>query len=246
MMSVKVKNVRYNELLKKIDMNRLPKHIAVIMDGNGRWAKERGIPHVMGHRAGGESAKEIIRTCGDLGIKVLTLYAFSTENWKRPAIEIKALMHLLVHTLKKEINDLVKNNVRLQVIGRPEAFPEKVTRVLDSSIARTEKCSGLVLNLALNYGSRQEIVEAVNTALKNKIERVDEEQFSRYLYTADLPDPDLLIRTSGEMRISNFLLWQLAYTELIFSPVYWPAFRKQQLAEAILEFQRRQRRFGGI
>ncbi|MFH1378674.1 MAG: isoprenyl transferase [bacterium] len=229
----------------QLDAKRMPRHIAIIMDGNGRWAKQQGLPRIMGHQEGRNSVKEIVRVCGELGIKILTLYAFSTENWKRPRYEVQGLMRLLSSTLKQETDDLLKNNVRLTVIGRISALPQGVQKILAQSIARTAGNTGLMLNLALNYGSRQEIVDAVNKIISNGITSVDEQKFSSFLYTARLPDPDLYIRTSGEMRMSNFLLWQSAYSEMYFTPVFWPAFRKKHLIQAIYEYQQRERRFGG-
>jgi undecaprenyl diphosphate synthase len=228
----------------------LPRHVAIIMDGNGRWAKARGVPRLMGHRAGRESVREVVRGCAGLGIEVLTLYTFSVENWQRPAREVSALMTILRQTLKAERRELRENNVRLQVVGRAQELPAAVR----DEIARTQdylsKCDGMLLNLALSYSGRAEIVDAVRRlvadARTHRIDpaRVDDELFASYLYTAGLPDPDLLIRTSGEMRISNFLLWQLAYTELWITDTLWPDFRRRHLYEAIAGYQRRERRFG--
>ncbi|MBD3272591.1 MAG: isoprenyl transferase [Elusimicrobia bacterium] len=226
--------------------NRIPAHVAIIMDGNGRWAKKRGLPRIAGHQAGSEAVRRIVRAAGSMGIKVLTLYAFSTENWKRPQSEINNLMFLLSRTLTEQTPELMRHNVRLSIIGNPEAFPRAVRKDLDDSVNRTKKNTGLILNLALNYGARQEIVHAVNRILKKKISKVDERCFARHLYTAKLPNPDILIRTSGEKRISNFLLWQCAYTELIFMSVFWPSFTRQHLKKAVHEFNKRQRRFGGL
>jgi len=230
----------------------LPKHVAVIMDGNGRWAKQRHLPRVEGHRAGAESARVIIRTAGELGIKYLTLYAFSAENWNRPKDEVDALMKYLVHYLKSETPELNKNNVRLEVIGQIYRLPENVQEHLKKSIATLSRNNGLTLVMALSYGSRIEIVEAVrNIAEKAKQGRLDpgdinEKVISEHLWTRNVPDPDLLIRTSGEMRISNFLLWQISYTELVVTQTYWPDFRKPQFFEALEEYTRRHRRFGGL
>jgi undecaprenyl diphosphate synthase len=228
----------------------LPRHVAIIMDGNGRWAKARGVPRLMGHRAGRESVREVVRGCAGLGIEVLTLYTFSVENWQRPAREVSALMTILRQTLKAERRELRENNVRLQVVGRAHELPAAVR----DEIARTQdylaKCDGMLLNLALSYSGRAEIVDAVRRlvadARTHRIDPagVDDELFASYLYTAGLPDPDLLIRTSGEMRISNFLLWQLAYTELWITDTLWPDFRRRHLYEAIAGYQRRERRFG--
>ncbi|HWC61183.1 MAG TPA: isoprenyl transferase [Verrucomicrobiae bacterium] len=230
----------------------LPKHVAVIMDGNGRWAKHRHLPRVEGHRAGAESARVIIRTAGELGIKYLTLYAFSAENWNRPKDEVDALMKYLVHYLKSETPELNKNNVRLEVIGQIYRLPENVQEHLKKSIATLSRNNGLTLVMALSYGSRIEIVEAVrNIAEKVKQGKLDtgdinEKVISEHLWTRNIPDPDLLIRTSGEMRISNFLLWQISYTELVVTPTFWPDFRKPQFFEALEEYTRRHRRFGGL
>ncbi len=230
----------------------LPKHVAIIMDGNGRWAKQRHFPRVEGHRAGAESARVIIRTAGELGIKYLTLYAFSAENWNRPKDEVDALMKYLVHYLKSETPELNKNNVRLEVIGQIYRLPENVQEHLKKSIATLSRNNGLTLVMALSYGSRIEIVEAVrNIAEKVKQGKLDpgdinEKVISEHLWTRNVPDPDLLIRTSGEMRISNFLLWQISYTELLVTQTLWPDFRKPQFFEALEEYTRRHRRFGGL
>jgi len=230
----------------------LPKHVAVIMDGNGRWAKQRGLPRVEGHRQGAESARIIIRTSGELGINYLTLYAFSAENWNRPKDEVDALMKYLIHYLKTETPELNKNNVRLEVIGQIWRLPENVQEHLKKSIATLSKNNGLTLIMALSYGSRIEIVDAVRRIAgevkKGKLEPADitEEVISQHLWTRSFPDPDLLIRTSGEMRVSNFLLWQISYSELVITPTLWPDFRKAQFFEALEEYARRHRRFGGV
>jgi undecaprenyl diphosphate synthase len=230
----------------------LPRHVAIIMDGNGRWARERHLPRVEGHRAGAESARIIIRTCGELGIKYLTLYAFSVENWNRPKDEVDALMKYLVHYLKTETPELNKNNVRLEVIGQTYRLPEAVQEHLKKSIATLSRNNGLTLVMALSYGGRTEIVDAVRSiAGQVKAGALDpaeitEQVFSQHLYTRNVPDPDLLIRTSGEMRVSNFLLWQISYTELVVTPTLWPDFRKPQLYAALEEYNRRHRRFGGL
>jgi len=230
----------------------LPKHVAVIMDGNGRWAKQRHLPRVEGHRAGAESARVIIRTAGELGIKYLTLYAFSAENWNRPKDEVDALMKYLVHYLKSETPELNKNNVRLEVIGQIYRLPENVQDHLKKSIATLSRNNGLTLVMALSYGSRIEIVEAVRS-IAGKVKEgkldtgdINEKVISEHLWTRNVPDPDLLIRTSGEMRISNFLLWQISYTELVVTQTFWPDFRKAQFYEALEEYTRRHRRFGGL
>jgi undecaprenyl diphosphate synthase len=230
----------------------LPRHVAIIMDGNGRWARERHLPRIEGHRAGAESARIIIRTAGELSIKYLTLYAFSVENWNRPKEEVDALMKYLVHYLKSETPELNKNNVRLEVIGQIYRLPENVQEHLRRSIATLSKNNGLTLIMALSYGGRTEIVDAVRsiaTQVKaGKLDTADitEQVFAEHLYTRNLPDPDVLIRTSGEMRVSNFLLWQISYTELVVTPTLWPDFRKAQFYAALEEYHRRHRRFGGL
>ncbi len=222
------------------------------MDGNGRWARLRHLPRVEGHRAGAESARVVIRSAGELGIKYLTLYAFSVENWNRPKDEVDALMKYLVHYLKTETPELNKNNVRLEVIGQIYRLPEVVQEHLQKSIAVLSKNNGLTLIMALSYGGRTEIVEAVrNIAAKAKAGQIDpaditEAVVAQHLYTRNLPDPDLLIRTSGEMRVSNFLLWQISYAELVVTPTLWPDFRRQQFCDALEEYARRHRRFGGL
>jgi undecaprenyl diphosphate synthase len=230
----------------------LPRHVAVIMDGNGRWAKQRHLPRIEGHRQGAESARTIIRTAGELGIKYLTLYAFSVENWNRPKDEVDALMKYLVHYLKTETSELNKNNVKLEVIGQIYRLPENVQEHLRKSIATLSKNNGLTLIMALSYGGRTEIVDAVrNIAGKVKKGELDpadinEQVVTDHLYTRKWPDPDVLIRTSGEMRVSNFLLWQISYAELVVTPTFWPDFRKPQFYEAMEEYTRRHRRFGGL
>ena len=230
----------------------LPQHVAVIMDGNGRWARERHLPRVEGHRRGAESAKTIIRTAGEVGIKYLTLYAFSVENWNRPKDEVAALMKYLIHYLKSETPDLNKNNVRLEAIGQIHRLPENVQEQLKKSIATLAKNNGLTLVLALSYGGRTEIVDSVRAiarevkAGKLDPDAITEKTFSQHLYTRNYPDPDLLIRTSGEMRVSNFLLWQISYAELVITPTLWPDFRRPQFFAALDEYAKRHRRFGGI
>ena len=230
----------------------LPRHVAVIMDGNGRWAKARHLPRIEGHRRGADSAREIIRTAGELGIKYLTLYAFSAENWNRPKDEVDALMKYLVHYLKTETRELNKNNVRLEVIGQIHRLPDNVQEHLQKSIATLSKNNGLTLIMALSYGSRIEIVEAARQiAEKVKSGRLEpgditEEVISQHLWTRNIPDPDLLIRTSGEMRVSNFLLWQISYSELVITPTLWPDFKKPQFHAALEEYAKRHRRFGGV
>jgi undecaprenyl diphosphate synthase len=222
------------------------------MDGNGRWAKERHLPRIAGHREGINSVREVTLECGRLGLKVLTLYTFSSENWRRPKKEVQALMNLLLNTIRNEIDELDKNNVKLTLMGHLDDLPAEPLGGLISGAKRTHQNTGLNLNLALSYGSRQEILDAVRLICKDvkqqnlKIKCIDEELFSRYLYTKDIPDPDLLIRTSGELRVSNFLLWQLAYTEIYVTSVYWPNFRSKELLLAISDYQQRERRFGKI
>ena len=230
----------------------LPQHVAVIMDGNGRWAKQHGLPRVEGHRRGADSAREIIRTAGELGIKYLTLYAFSAENWNRPKDEVDALMKYLIHYLKTETPELNKNNVHLEVIGQIYRLPENVQEHLKKSIATLSKNNGLTLVMALSYGSRIEIVDAVRR-ISEEVKRgkldpadINENVISDHLWTRNIPDPDLLIRTSGEMRVSNFLLWQISYAELVITPTLWPDFRKSQFYAALEEYARRNRRFGGV
>jgi undecaprenyl diphosphate synthase len=228
----------------------LPMHVAVIMDGNGRWAKSRGLPRIEGHRRGVESARAIIRAAGELGVKYLTLYTFSAENWNRPQPEVEAIMKYLAYYLKKEVRDLNKNNVRLEAIGQIHRLPEAVREQLEKSKAALEKNNGLTLVLALSYGSRAEIVDATR-AIAEKAKsgeldphEIDEQLITDHLHTRHIPDPDLLIRTSGEMRLSNFLLWQISYSEVLITPTLWPDFRRPQLIEAIEEYARRHRRFG--
>ncbi len=230
----------------------LPRHVAIIMDGNGRWAKQRGLPRIEGHRQGAESARTVIRTVGELGIKYLTLYAFSLENWNRPKDEVDALMKYLVHYLKTETPELNKNNVKLEVIGHIYRLPENVQEQLKKSIATLARNNGLTLIMALSYGGRTEIVDAVS-AIAEKVQRgkldpadLNDQVVSQHLYTRNWPDPDLLIRTSGEMRVSNFLLWQISYAELVITPTLWPDFRKPQFYAALEEYARRHRRFGGV
>ena len=236
--------------LKNIELENVPKHIAIIMDGNGRWAKDRGLPRIAGHREGINSVREITRICGKIGVEYLTLYTFSTENWNRPKTEVKALMTLLLSTIKKEIKELHENNVKFSTIGNIASLPEGTMKGLKDGINLTVNNTGLNLVLALNYGSRQEILEAIRNIIeKVKEEELDstiinEEFFSSCLDTNNYPDPDLLIRTSGELRISNFLLWQCAYTEMYLTDTYWPSFRKNDLYKAVHDFQNRERRFG--
>jgi undecaprenyl diphosphate synthase len=232
--------------LQAINRNALPAHIAVIMDGNGRWARKRGLPRVAGHRSGINAVREVVEGCAELGVSVLTLYAFSVENWKRPVTEVRTLMLLLREYLNREIDNLDRNNIRFRTIGRTDQLEPAVRVELDKAIARTSSNTGLTFVVALNYGGRAEIVDAVNRILAAKRETVDEHEFSRHLYTAEFPDPDLLIRTSGELRVSNFLLWQIAYTEMYVTDTLWPDFSRKDLHEAIIAFQKRERRFGGL
>lgn len=241
-MSADLKTYR-EEIIARANM---PRHIAIIMDGNGRWAKQKGLPRVAGHREGINSVREIVRICGEIGVEHLTLYTFSTENWRRPRAEVSALMTLLMRTIRKEVADLNKNNVRLSTIGNLADFPKDAANAMLEAIDTLQKNTGLHLCLALSYSGRSEILQAVNKLLKSGVDSVDEKAFSHALYTFNMPDPDLLIRTSGEMRISNFLLWQLAYTEIHVSSVYWPNFREKELLDAIADFQKRERRFGRV
>jgi undecaprenyl diphosphate synthase len=238
------------QLLARIDLERLPHHIAVIMDGNGRWAKRRRLPRIAGHRAGIRAVRHAVEACARLGVPYLTLYAFSVENWKRPHTEVKLLMGLLREYLKKEIGELNKQNIRLGVIGRVAELPDPVRRDLERALEDTQANSGLRLTLALNYGARAELIDAVRslteTLQRNGSVTISETTFSKHLYTRDLPDPDLLIRTSGEMRLSNFLLWQAAYAEIWVTDTLWPDFTQQDLFQAISDFQKRERRYGGL
>jgi undecaprenyl diphosphate synthase len=238
-------------LLEKLDLTRLPRHVAVIMDGNGRWAQKRHLPRIAGHRSGTQSARTTIETCARLKIEALTLYAFSVENWRRPKAEIDFLMQLLREYLRKEMPLLQKNNIRMRFLGRIDELPAGVQNDVRDAMEKTAGNKGMVLCVALNYGGRAEIVDAMNAILAERNEhggshKVTEEQLSRHLYTDGLPDPDLLIRTSGEMRVSNFLLWQIAYAEIFVTETLWPDFNRARLLEALLEFQKRERRYGGI
>ncbi len=235
-------------LARQIDLSRLPVHIAVIMDGNGRWAAERNLPRVEGHRAGIDSVRSSVELSARLGVKVLTLYAFSVENWKRPRTEVAVLMGLLKRYLRLELATLLKNNIRFRVIGSQRELDSDVCSELDQAQDQTASNTGMVFNIALNYGGRAEIVSAARRALETGIDpsELDEARFAGLLYTAGQPDPDLLIRTSGEMRVSNFLLWQIAYAEIWVTETYWPDFRARHLLEAVLAYQKRDRRYGGI
>jgi undecaprenyl diphosphate synthase len=235
-------------LARQVDFDRLPRHVAVIMDGNGRWAAQRHLPRVEGHRAGIDAVREVVECSARLGIQVLTLYAFSVENWKRPAMEVSTLMSLLKRYLRLELNTLFRNNIRFSVIGRAEELARDVQTELKDAEAKTAGNTGMLFNIALNYGGRAEIVEAAKRLLSAGIrpEDLDEQRFAGFLYTAGQPDPDLLIRTSGEIRVSNFLLWQIAYAEIWVTDTLWPDFRKRDLLEAIVAYQKRDRRYGGI
>ena len=241
------------QLAEAIDPDRLPAHIAIIMDGNGRWARRRGLPRAAGHRAGVEPVRMAVETASRLGIQVLTLYAFSVENWKRPRAEVDTLWRLMRVYLRRELPEIIRNGIRFTCMGRLDALPAQIRVELEDAIDRTAPNRGMRLNVALNYGGRAELVDAVNAILEDaRIEgrlrdlRIDEEMIASRLYTAGLPEPDLLIRTSGEKRISNFLLWQIAYAELYVTDTLWPDFRRADLLNAILDYQKRDRRFGGL
>jgi undecaprenyl diphosphate synthase len=240
------------QLLAQIDEARLPRHVAVIMDGNGRWAKRRHLPRVAGHRAGVEAVRATVETSARLGLEVLTLYAFSVENWKRPPFEVEALMTFLKEYLRKELEHIHRNNIRFQTIGRTHELDESVQFELRTAIRKTAANTGMVLNVALNYGGRVEMVDACRKLLEKAVrdgrapETITEAEIARHLYTADLPDPDLLIRTSGELRVSNFLLWQIAYAEIYVTETLWPDFRRADLFAAIIDYQKRERRYGGL
>jgi undecaprenyl diphosphate synthase len=236
--------------VKEIDKDKLPTHIAIIMDGNGRWAKKKLLNRISGHMKGVDAVREVVTTCRELGIKILTLYAFSIENWRRPKEEVKALMGLLNEYLLKEQGEMIKNNIRLSAIGRLEDLPPAVLATLQETMKMTKHCDGMTLNLALSYGGRAEILHAAKGIIsdlregKMRPEELTEQRFSQYLWTWGLSDPDLLIRTSGEFRISNFLLWQIAYTELYVTETLWPDFNRKELLKAIADYQSRERRFG--
>jgi undecaprenyl diphosphate synthase len=235
-------------LARQVNFEQLPAHIAIIMDGNGRWAAQRHLPRVEGHRAGIDSVRDVVETSARLGIGVLTLYAFSVENWKRPKTEIHVLMTLLKRYIRLELSTLMKNNIRFRVIGRADALSPDVQHELDLGIRQTESNTGMLFNIALNYGGRAEIVDAARRLIASGVaaDDVDEKRFGEFLYTANQPDPDLLIRTSGEMRVSNFLLWQIAYSEIWVTETLWPDFRRRHLLDAVLAYQKRERRYGGI
>ncbi len=235
-------------LARQIEMDRLPRHVAIIMDGNGRWAGQRHLPRVEGHRAGIDSVRDVVEASARLGLDVLTLYAFSVENWKRPATEVSTLMMLLKRYLRLELSTLLRNNIRFKVIGRTDALAPDVLEELHAGEKRTAGNTGMLFNIALNYGGRSEIVDAARQAMASGLDPadLDEDRFANFLYTAGQPDPDLLIRTSGEMRVSNFLLWQIAYAEIWVTDTLWPDFRCRHLLEGVLAYQKRDRRFGGI
>jgi len=235
-------------LARQVNFDQLPSHIAVIMDGNGRWAAQRHLPRVEGQRAGIDSVRDVVETSARLGIDVLTLYAFSIENWKRPRAEVATLMLLLKRYIRLELATLLKNNIRFRVIGRPEELSPDVQDELEIGIHKTAGNTGMLFNIALNYGGRAEIVDAARRAMRAGVDpdALDEQRFSEFLYTAGQPDPDLLIRTSGEMRVSNFLLWQIAYSEIWVTDTLWPDFRRRDLLEAVIAYQKPDRRYGGI
>jgi undecaprenyl diphosphate synthase len=252
-----------SKLVEKLDLSRLPRHIAVIMDGNGRWAKKRHLPRIAGHSAGTQSARTTIETCARLHIEALTLYAFSVENWRRPKTEIEFLMQLLREYIRKEMPLIQRNNIRMRFLGRPDELPDAVQRDTQEAMQATANNTGMILSIALNYGGRAEIVDAVNASLAARGQQgstaslatehssaghraITEEEIARHLYTGDLPDPDLLIRTSGEMRVSNFLLWQIAYAEIFVTETLWPDFNRARLLESLIDFQKRERRYGAI
>lgn len=239
-------------LESEIDKNNLPKHIGIIMDGNGRWAQKKLKPRLFGHKAGIETLKEVIRTSSDIGLSTLTVYAFSTENWKRPKSEVDGLMNLLVQYFHKEIHELHENRVKVNILGQTDALSHKVRDTITNAIELTRNNSGLQLNIAINYGGRDEIITGIKKMYSEILEHdgsiddINEELFSKYLFTKDMEDPDLIIRTSGELRLSNFLIWQSAYSELWFTDVLWPDFSKLEYFQAITDFQRRKRKYGGL
>lgn len=249
---LKPANAEEADLLGKLDLKRLPQHLAVIMDGNGRWAGRRHLPRVAGHRAGVKAAREIIESCARLKLPYLTLYAFSLENWRRPQAEVDFLMRLLREYLKRELPSIHKNNIRLLTIGRAEQLPDGVRKDIEHGMRLTARNTGMKLVVALNYGGRAELVDAFNAMLEHvrsnglSAFQADEQTISEHLYTAGLPDPDLLIRTSGEMRVSNFLLWQIAYAEIYVTETLWPDFSRARLLDALVDFQKRERRYGGL
>jgi undecaprenyl diphosphate synthase len=248
--SFKTKKKKNIEIV--LDKENIPQHVAIIMDGNGRWAKKRNLPRTMGHRAGVEAIRRVLKDAKEIGIKYLTLYAFSTENWKRPYEEVSALMKLLIEYLKKELDELNKNDVVIRISGDINNVPKNVQEEIIKAVKLTKDNKGVVLNLAFNYGGRDEILRAVKNITEDfkngeiGVDEITEEAFSNYLYTNNMPDPDLIIRPSGEQRISNFLLWQCAYSEFWYSDIYWPDFNEEHLHKAIYDFQHRKRRYGGV
>lgn len=235
-----------SELVAEVKKNILPQHIAIIMDGNGRWAKSKNLPRIKGHYEGTRAVKRIVKISGEIGLNYLTIYAFSTENWKRPNNEPKAVLTLIENTLMKEIRELYESNVVIKFIGSRDGISDSLAQKMDDAYEMTRDNTGLHLFVAVNYGGRLEIIEGINTLLKEKQDSIALEDFPNYLYTKDIPDPDLLIRTSGEMRISNFLIWQIAYSEMYFTKTLWPDFSQEEFLQAIIDFQRRARRFGGV
>ena len=238
-------------LLSKLDLTRLPRHVAVIMDGNGRWAQRRHLPRAAGHRSGTQTARTTIETCARLKVEALSLYAFSVENWRRPKTEVEFLMQLLREYLRSEMPLIQRNNIRMRFLGRSHELPAPVQQDMRDAVEKTSRNTGMVLCLALNYGGRAELVDAANAILAQRLADgqgtpISEEEIARHLYTAGLPDPDLLIRSSGEMRVSNFLLWQIAYAEIFVTETLWPDFNRARLLESFVEFQKRERRYGGI
>jgi len=234
------------ELIKEVKEHPLPHHIAIIMDGNGRWAKKRNLPRLKGHQAGTRAVKKIVQVSGEIGLPYLTIYAFSTENWRRPNDEPKAVLSLIERTLMKEIRELDENNVTIQFIGSRNGLPDSMLKKMDDAFEMTKDNTGLHLLVAVNYGGRMEIIQGINKILKEKKDSISLDEFPNYLYTRGIPDPDLLIRTSGEMRLSNYLIWQIAYSELFFTNILWPDFSQEEFLKAILDFQNRSRRFGGV
>jgi undecaprenyl diphosphate synthase len=233
-----------DQLLKKLDRSRIPAHVAVIMDGNRRWARSKGLPVPVGHAKGVESVRAVVKAASDLGVRALTLYTFSTENWNRSRLEVSALMLLLRKAIAEYGDELARNNVRLMASGRLEEMPASARKAVNETVERLKGNTGMVLNIALNYGGRQEILDAVNSLIARGVKKADEASFARALYTSPLPDPDLLIRTSGETRLSNFLLWQTAYSEFYITDTFWPDFREKQFVEALLAYQAREIRRG--
>ncbi len=231
-----------------VPRERIPRHIGIIMDGNGRWAKARGLPRMAGHRAGTQNIRRVLQACLDYGIEVLTIYAFSTENWQRPRPEVEGLMRLLSLTIRKQLKELNEQGVQLRHCGRLEGVEERLRRRIEDAVEQTRHNDRMILNVAFNYGGRVEILDAVKSIIRDRVppEAIDEQVFSNYLYTAGLPDPDLIIRTSGEYRLSNFLIWQAAYAEFYITPVYWPDFDRSELTKAIRDYAARERRFGGL